>query len=74
MEKIKITLQTEKISYTIDDEVSDGKFEQYMDELITKYNNDNKVLCWTNGTTSALIIPKTKIHAIEISNEQAKDI
>lgn len=64
--KIKTTIRTENTSYSIDDDISDGEFEQYVNEMITKYNNDNKVLCWTNGITSALIIPKTKITAIEI--------
>lgn len=72
MKKIKITITTDNARYELTDEIANSqKAENYVSTLIKKYKESDDLLGFIRenekGKTTALLIDKTKITAIEIA-------
>ena len=72
MKKIKITITTDNARYELTDEIANSqKAENYVSTLIKKYKESDDLLGFIRenekGKTTALLIDKTKITAIEIT-------
>lgn len=70
MRKIKITITTDKQKYEIDDFSNDLEVSYYVNTILTKYKDSNNFLAFIiekNKSPKALLIDKTKITAIEIT-------
>lgn len=72
MRKIKITITTDNARYELTDEIPNSqKADNYVSTLIKKYKESDDLLGFIHenekGKTTALLIDKTKINAIEIT-------
>lgn len=75
MRKIKITVTTDNAKYEMNDEIpNSNKVDNYVNTLIRKYKDSDELLGFIHenekGKTKALLIDKTKINAIEITEEE----
>lgn len=70
MRKIKITITTDKQKYEIDDFCNDVEVSYYVNTILTKYKDSNSFLAFIiekDKGSKALLIDKTKINTIEIT-------
>ena len=72
MKQIKITITIDNGEYVLTDEVPNSqKVDDYVSKLIKKYKDSDNLLGFIRenekGKTTALLIDKTKITAIEIA-------
>lgn len=72
MRKIKITITTDNARYELNDEVPNSQtVDDYVSKLIKQYKDSDNLLGFIRenekGKTTALLIDKTKINAIEIT-------
>ena len=72
MKQIKITITIDNGEYVLTDEVPNSqKVDDYVSKLIKKYKDSDNLLGFIRenekGKTTALLIDKTKINAIEIA-------
>ena len=72
MKQIKITITIDNGEYVLTDEVPNSqKVDDYVSKLIKKYKDSDNLLGFIRenekGKTTALLIDKTKINAIEIT-------
>ncbi len=75
MRKIKVTITTDTAKYELNDEIpNSNKVENYVNTVIRKYKESDELLGFIHenekGATKALLIDKTKINAIEITEEE----